>query len=307
MRETTSEATRLELRGLEHHAARDGGRITFLGHATVLIELDGLRILTDPVLRQQVGPLYRRTPRPLLGRLGDLDLILISHLHLDHYDPASLRLVAGGTPIVGPPGSARSLRFRGFTDVREIVPGEHFRLGGLEVVATEARHRGTRHPLARRTPSIGYVLSGSRDVYFAGDTGLFEGMSDLWDGLDVALLPIAGLGPWLPEFKHLSPRHAVRALELLRPRIVIPIHWGTYHLPGTVLMRMRPDIHRRAPFVFLREAEALEPDVRAVLLDPGDHLDLGPALNWAPPRDKGPAGRLVQRADGSGPVAKPQG
>jgi L-ascorbate metabolism protein UlaG (beta-lactamase superfamily) len=255
------------------------GRITFLGHATVVIELAGMRLITDPVLRQQVGPLRRRTPRPHLGPLADLDVVLISHLHLDHYDPASLRLLDAGVPIVGPPGSARSLRWRGFTAVHEMRPGESLCLGGLDIVATEARHRGTRHPLARRTPSNGYVVSGGgRDIYFAGDTGLFAGMADIWDGLDVALLPIAGLGPWMPEFKHLSPRHAVRAAELLRPRLIIPIHWGTYHLPGTVLMRMRPDVHRRAPYVFMREAEALAPEIRTVLLDPGESLDLAEAL-----------------------------
>jgi L-ascorbate metabolism protein UlaG (beta-lactamase superfamily) len=256
-----------------------GERITFLGHATVVIELAGMRLITDPVLRQQVGPLWRRTPKPHLGQFADLDVVLISHLHLDHYDPASLRLLDAGVPIVGPPGSARSLRWRGFTDVHEMRPGESLRLGGIDIVATEARHRGTRHPLARRTASNGYVVSGGgRDIYFAGDTGLFAGMADLWDGLDVALLPIAGLGPWMPEFKHLSPRHAVRAAELLRPKLVIPIHWGTYHLPGTVLMRMRPDVHRRAPYVFMREVGALAPEIRTVLLGPGEGLDLAEAL-----------------------------
>jgi L-ascorbate metabolism protein UlaG (beta-lactamase superfamily) len=250
-------------------------RLTYLGHATVFLELDGLRILTDPVLRRQVGPLYRRTPRPHLGPLNGLDLVLISHLHLDHYDPASLRLVAKETPIVGPPGSASSLRWRGFTDVHELRCGDSLRVGPVEVVAVDARHGGTRHPLARRTPTNGYVISGSRDVYFAGDTGLFEGMADLWDDeIDLALLPIAGLGPRLPEFKHMSPRHAVRAMELLRPRLVVPIHWGTYHLPGTTIMRMRPDVHRRAPYVFMREAEGLRPQIRTVLLDPGSTLDL---------------------------------
>jgi L-ascorbate metabolism protein UlaG (beta-lactamase superfamily) len=255
------------------------GSITFLGHATVLIELAGQRILTDPVLRQQVGPLWRRTPKPHLGPLSGLDAVLISHLHLDHYDPASLRLLDKGVPIIGPPGSARSMAWRGFTDVHEMKPGDVMRLGELRIMATEAKHRGTRHPLARRTSSNGYVISGGgRDIYFAGDTGLFPGMADLWDGLDVALLPIAGLGPWLPEFKHMSPRHAVRAMELLRPRLVIPIHWGTYHLPGTVIMRMRPDVHRRAPLVFMREAEALLPDIRTVLLGPGESLDLEEVL-----------------------------
>ncbi len=259
--------------------AQADGTVTFFGHATVLIELAGRRIVTDPVLRQQVGPLWRRAPKPHLGPLSGLDAVLISHLHLDHYDPASLRLLDKGVPIIGPPGSARSLAWHGFRDVHEMGPGESLRLGALDVVATAAKHRGTRHPLARRTASNGYVISGAgRDIYFAGDTGLFPGMAHLWDGLDVALLPIAGLGPWLPEFKHMSPRHAVRAMELLRPRLVIPIHWGTYHLPGTVLMRMRPDVHRRAPLVFMREAEALRPAIRTVLLDPGESLDLEEAL-----------------------------
>jgi L-ascorbate metabolism protein UlaG (beta-lactamase superfamily) len=262
--------------------APQNGFITFFGHATVLIELAGLRLVTDPVLRRQVGPLWRRTPKPHLGPLTGLDAILISHLHLDHYDPPSLRLLDKGVPIIGPVGSARSLAWRGFTDVHEMKPGESLRLGQLDVVATQAKHRGTRHPLARRTPSNGYVISaGGRDVYFAGDTGLFPEMASIGTGLDVALLPIAGLGPWLPEFKHMSPRHAVKAMELLRPRLVIPIHWGTYHLPGTVIMRMRPDVHRRAPFVFMREAEALEPEIRTVLLGPGESIDLAQALGDA--------------------------
>jgi len=255
------------------------GCITFFGHATVLLDLAGVRLVTDPVLRQQVGPLWRRAPKPHLGPLSGLDAILISHLHLDHYDPASLRLLDKGTPIVGPPGSSRSMAWHGFTEVHEIGPGESMRLKGVDIIATEAKHRGTRHPLARRTPSNGYVISSAGcAIYFAGDTGLFPEMAGIWDDLDVALLPIAGLGPWLPEFKHMSPRHAVKAMELLRPRLVIPIHWGTYHLPGTVLMRMRPDVHRRAPLTFMRAAEALQPDIRTVLLDPGQSLDLSGAL-----------------------------
>ncbi len=250
-------------------------RITFLGHATVLIEIDGRRFLTDPVLRQVVGPLWRRTPRPHLGPLSGLDAVLISHLHLDHYDPASLRLLDTGVLIIGPPGSARSLRWRGFTDVHELGPGESVSLGGLDIVATEARHPRGRHPLSQQgPPSVGYVISGTHDIYFAGDTGLFPGMAALWPKLDVALLPIAGLGPRMPELKHLSPRHAVRAMELLRPEIVIPIHWGTYHLPGTALMRMRSDIHRQAPLDFVREAAVLEPEIRTVMLQPGQALEL---------------------------------
>jgi L-ascorbate metabolism protein UlaG (beta-lactamase superfamily) len=277
-----------------------GTRVTFLGHASTVIEMDGARLVTDPVLRRLVGPLYRRVPQPLTGPLVDPDAILISHLHLDHYDPRSLRLFRRDTPILAPVGAGLSLRWRGFKDIHEVAPGDRLRVGPLEVVATDAKHRGTRHPLAARTPSLGYVVSGSRSVYFAGDTAFFSGIADVWpERLDLALLPIAGIGPLMPEFKHMSPRHAVKAMELLRPRLVVPIHWGTYHLPGTALFRFGPDFHRRAPFLFMAQAAALEPDVHTVMLRPGEALSLEDTLagheghaeaGWPPrPQDPGPA------------------
>jgi L-ascorbate metabolism protein UlaG (beta-lactamase superfamily) len=250
-------------------------RITFLGHASMVIEMDGVRLIADPVLRRTVGPLYRRVPRPLTEPLTDPDVILISHLHLDHYDPRSLRLFRHDTPILAPVGAGPSLRWRGFRDIHEVSPGDRLHLGPIQLVVTAAKHRGTRHPLAARTPSVGYVVSGSRSIYFAGDTGFFSGIADVWpERLDLALLPIAGIGPLMPEFKHMSPRHAVKAMELLRPRLVVPIHWGTYHLPGTALMRMRPDFHRRAPYLFMAQAAGLEPYVHTVMLQPGEGLDL---------------------------------
>ena len=185
----------------------------------MVLELDGVRLVTDPVLRRLVGPLYRRVPRPLTEPLADPDVILISHLHLDHYDPRSLRLFRRDTPVLAPVGAGLSLRWRGFRDIYEIAPDERLKIGAVEVVGTAAKHRGTRHPLAARTPSLGYVISGSRSVYFAGDTGFFTGIADIWpERLDLAMLPIAGIGPLMPEFKHMSPRHAVKAMELLRPR-----------------------------------------------------------------------------------------
>ena len=252
-----------------------GDRVIFLGHATTLIDLDGTRLVTDPVLRGHVGPLYRRVPRPLAGPLVDPDAILISHLHLDHYDPRSLRMFRRDTPVLAPVGARLSLHWRGFREIHEMSPGDVYRIGSVDIVATPAQHRGTRHPLAARTPSLGYVVSGSRSVYFAGDTGLFSGMAEIWpERLDLAMLPVAGLGPRMPEQKHLSPRDAVQAMRLMQPRVVIPIHWGTFHLPGTALMRMRPDFHRRAPYVFMTQAAALEPHIHTVMLQPGESLGL---------------------------------
>src|SRR5512139_2292567 len=97
-----------------------GTRVSFLGHASTVIEMDGVRLVTDPVLRRLVGPLYRRVPRPLTEPLTDPDVILISHLHLDHYDPRSLRLFRRDTPILAPLGAGLSLRWRGFKDIYEV-------------------------------------------------------------------------------------------------------------------------------------------------------------------------------------------
>ena len=283
-----------------HQGLTPGTRVTFLGHASTVIEMDGVRLVTDPVLRRLVGPLYRRVPRPLTEPLTDPDVILLSHLHLDHYDPRSLRLFRRDTPILAPVGAGLSLRWRGFRDIYEVGPGDRLRVGRVEVVGTEAKHRGTRHPLAARTPSLGYVVSGTRTVYFAGDTAFFSGIAGVWpERLDLALLPIAGIGPLMPEFKHMSPRHAIKAMELLRPRLVVPIHWGTYHLPGTAIFRLGPDFHRRAPFLFMAQAAALEPDVHTMLMRPGDVLSLEETLEGhaghaehgvpVPPGPAGPA------------------
>jgi len=264
--------------GRAHGPARKA-HLTFLGHASTAIDLDGVRIVTDPVLRRLVGPLFRRVPVPLNEPLKDPDVILLSHLHLDHYDPRSLRLFRRDTPVVAPVGSGLSLRWHHFRRVFEVNPGDALTVGGVRIVATMAKHRGTRHVLAAPTPSLGFIIAGSCSIYFAGDTGLFSGMADIWpERLDLALLPIAGIGPLMPEYKHMSPRHAVEAMALLRPRLVVPIHWGTYHLPGTSIIRLRPDFHRRAPFLFAALAAALEPHVHTIVLRPGEGLDLGEAL-----------------------------
>ena len=253
-------------------------QLTYFGHATVLLELDGVRVLTDPVLRRHIGPLVRRSPRPHAGQLTDLDAILISHLHLDHFDPPSLRLLDRATPVLGPAGSARSLTRLGFHDVRELSPGEEVVVGSLRVTATIAVHERGRHPLNRATDCVGFVVAGGLSVYFPGDTALFPEMKDLWPDLDVALLPVAGWGLTLPEGDHMGPAQAAQALRLLRPRLAVPIHWGTFVLPGASLSRRGRDAIEAAPGIFRRHAAQLAPDVAVALPRPGETLDLDEAL-----------------------------
>lgn len=201
-------------------------RVEYVGHATVLIELDGLTLITDPVLRRRVAHLRRREP---VGErvLDKIDGVLISHVHYDHLDMASLRLLRPDTPVVAPARAGRLLRR--FDDVRELDAGDETRIGPLLIRATPARHR-SRRPRARDSPALGFLVVGSRTLYFAGDTGLFDEMSGLADQLDLALLPVAG---WSPRIGpgHLDPQRAVEAVLRLRPRIAVPIHWGTLTVP----------------------------------------------------------------------------
>jgi L-ascorbate metabolism protein UlaG (beta-lactamase superfamily) len=207
-------------------APNEPGRLTWLGHSTVLVELDGARVLTDPVLRRRVGHL-RRAEAVEPEAIAPIDLILISHVHWDHLDLPSLEGLGHETRVVVPRGAGSLLARRGFRQVIEVGEGDHADVNGLSVVATHAAHSAARGPLGVKAPSLGYLLGDDRRVYFAGDTDLFAGMSSLADRLHVALLPIAGWGPRLPA-GHLDPERAATALRMLRPRIAVPIHWGTY-------------------------------------------------------------------------------
>ena len=212
-------------------------RVDWIGHATTAIELDGVRFLTDPLLTKRVAHLRRRTSVPGAD-VGDIDAILLSHVHLDHLHAASLRLLDKSAVVVAPRGAGRLVRRLGFRTVTEISPGERTAVRGVVIDAVPAVHQHGRGPHSRiRAEPVGYVLTGTQHrAYFPGDTDLFDAMADLGD-IDVALLPIWGWGPTLGP-GHLDPERAAAATELIEPRLVVPIHWGTYapenvrRLPG---------------------------------------------------------------------------
>jgi len=241
--------------------------ITWLGHGTVLVEADGARLLTDPLLRRRVGPLLRTVPAPALP--GEVDAVLVSHVHHDHLDVPSLRLV-GSKRLVVPRGAARLLRRRGFDGVVEVDEGDEVAVGPFSVRATHAAHPARRTPLAAPTPALGYLISGSAALYVAGDTDIFDGMRDLAPGLDVALLPISGWGPRVGP-GHLDPERAAEALRLLEPKVAIPIHWGTYRRIG--LSRDAATLSEPAERFRLRAAE-LAPGVTVRVLAPGERFEL---------------------------------
>jgi L-ascorbate metabolism protein UlaG (beta-lactamase superfamily) len=244
------------------------GRITYVGHATTLIELDGAVMLTDPLLRARIGHVRRIAPPA--AALPRLDAILISHAHRDHLDLPSLRRLPEQVRVYAPPAAAAVVRRAG-RPVQALLPGDRVRVGEVEVLAVPARHDGRRVPVGSDRRAIGFVVSGSASVYFAGDTDLFAGMREL-AGMDTALLPVWGWGPKVGP-GHMDPERAARAAALLAPRTAIPIHWGTYASPGA-WWREDPELPAR-DFAHLAATHA--PEVAVRILSPGHSAPLRPA------------------------------
>jgi L-ascorbate metabolism protein UlaG (beta-lactamase superfamily) len=244
-------------------------RLRWLGHATVLVELDGVRLLTDPLLRPRVLHLRRAAALDTSGLEG-LDAVLVSHVHYDHLDLPSLKRLGRDVRLVVPRGAGPLVRSRGFGSVDELVAGDAVRVGSTLVRAVPAEHTSSR-VLGTSSPALGYVVEGSRRVYFPGDTDLYPGMAEL-GGLDVGLVPIWGWGPSLGP-GHLDPHRAAQALALLRPRLAVPIHWGTYYPMQST--RLKPPAFLTEPVrEFERAAAELAPDVEVRVLPVGGELPL---------------------------------
>jgi L-ascorbate metabolism protein UlaG (beta-lactamase superfamily) len=250
----------------------DVDRVIYVGHATVSIELDGVRLLTDPFLGRWLGPLRRQTPVPSAGVTERPDAVLISHLHRDHVDLRSLRRIAAGVPLIVPAGTRAFFARRGFDRVVELAPGETHRVGPVLVTATVADHEIGRRGV--EAEPVGFLVEGTRRLYFAGDTDLFDGMAALGDrGLDLALLPVWGWGPTLGP-GHLDPGRAARAAAVLAPRLAVPIHWGTLYPAG--LARLRPRPLTQPPLEFAARVRALAPAVEVRIARPGSAVAFGP-------------------------------
>jgi L-ascorbate metabolism protein UlaG (beta-lactamase superfamily) len=152
--------------------------------------------------------------------------------------------------------------------VVEVDVGDHLAFGSVELAATPAVHDGRRNPLGRRLPALGFLIAGSMRTYFAGDTDLFPEMAGLSEHLDVALLPVAGWGPRVGP-GHLDPLRAARAAALLRPRMAVPIHWGTFASLGA-----RPGDPAAPAREFADRTAELAPAVEVKVLEPGAGVEV---------------------------------
>ena len=220
-----------------------GLRATWIGHASTLVEIDGHRLLTDPIWSERASPSTlagpkRFHPPPVpVDALPAIEVVIISHDHFDHLDMATVRaLAARGSRFVVPLGIGAHLEAWSIppAQITELDWGESVRIGSLELVATPARHYSGRNPLRRdRTLWASWVVKGPRHrIFFSGDSGYFDGFKAIGAAhgpFDLTLIKI-GACDWTWQDIHMSPEEAVRTNQDLGGRLLLPIHWGTFNL-----------------------------------------------------------------------------
>jgi L-ascorbate metabolism protein UlaG (beta-lactamase superfamily) len=258
-------------------------RITYIGHATLLLELGGATILTDPNFDSKLGRVLPRVSAPgiALEKLPSLDAILLTHAHADHLSFDSLERLPHDIPLLAPPVVAKWLRRLGHAHAVDLAPDEQTRIGGVTIHAATATHRGNRYGYDRwRSAANMYLLDAGANetAFFAGDTALVGDTHHLvervlWTNnreLDLALLPIGYAPWWKVGFRrgHLTHDDALTLFERLRARVFVPYHWGTFrHVTSTAhdaIRRLRERL----------ESHHLSAAVR--IIEPGETLDVDP-------------------------------
>ena len=220
-----------------------GLRVTWLGHSTAFIELDGKRMLTDPVFSERTSPSRWAGPKrfyapPLqLNDVPALDAIIISHDHYDHLDHRTIRALQERTgQFVVPLGVGAHLESWGVPKekIRELDWWESERIDDVELIATPARHFSGRSPFDHNaTLWASWTLVGPKHrVFFSGDSGMFGGFEDIgkaYGPFDVTMIESGAYDANWAEI-HMGPDNAVDAHLALRGKVMLPIHWGTFNL-----------------------------------------------------------------------------
>ena len=247
-------------------------RVNYIGHATVLLDIGAIRVLTDPLLRDRVFFLQRHGQNPAHDVLADRppDIVLLSHLHYDHADLPSLRRLSSTATVIAPKGSGKYLERWAGVEVHEVVEGDKVQVADVEITALPADH-GLGLSIPRPMDAcLSYVMRNRLSVYFAGDTDLFEGMYEVGQDfdLDMALLPVWGYSHRVGA-GHLTPLTAAQALQRLQPRVAVPIHWGSFRFLGPHSLWQDVSYLSFPPSAFSEYASRLAPDTEVRVLLPG--------------------------------------
>jgi L-ascorbate metabolism protein UlaG (beta-lactamase superfamily) len=269
-------------------------RITYIGHATLLIDVAGRRLLTDPNFEGTLGRFLPRVSAPgiPLADLPQIDAILLTHAHADHLSFEALDVLPRTIPIYAPPAVAAWLVRLGYSHAVPLSPTDDAQVGEIRISTAVAAHAGSRYAVDRwRSGTNMYLIDdGASSCFFAGDTGLTpdthrlvaDRIGPAGRRLDVALLPI-GHAPWWKKSSfrrgHLTSDDALSLFERLDARFFVPYHWGTFHHLTSrafdAVNRLRtllPEHARRDDVRILEPGETLSlaDESRTVTVEPGE-------------------------------------
>jgi L-ascorbate metabolism protein UlaG (beta-lactamase superfamily) len=255
--------------------------VTFIGHSSFLLQIDGRTVLIDPVFSKRLILLRRqRRPGVLVSSLPAIDLVLLTHAHMDHLDLASLRRVVratrrltGAAPeVIVPRGVEDLVKRLGFARIQQLAWWEQTEACGLTITMTPCKHWGARLFRDTHRGYGGYVVKGGgHSVYHSGDTAYFAGFTEIGERLspEVALLPIGAYFPDSYRSVHTSPEEAVRGFVELGAARMVPMHFGTFRLGREPM---------EEPLQRLRaEAARLGISEQITVLEEGETMHLSPA------------------------------
>jgi L-ascorbate metabolism protein UlaG (beta-lactamase superfamily) len=251
-----------------------GNRIIAIGHSTVLIQLDGLNIITDPVFSTHILGFTKRHIEPGIPfkKLPKIDAIIISHEHDDHFDKATLKKFDKNIPIIIPEGLKHGITKLGFKDIRGLKWWEKTEIGELKITAAP-----TKHFLSH---IISCVIEGTKTIYFAGDAGLSDYFKEIGEkfNIDIAMLPMGAYRPFLsfiiPHFSkysekvHIIPKDIPIVREWLKAKVVIPIHWDVFKISYSVDFIEKPGKKMKE---IIRKQNLAS---KIKILEPGEIFDL---------------------------------
>ncbi|MDV6377239.1 MBL fold metallo-hydrolase [Sporosarcina sp. GW1-11] len=215
---------------------RSAASITWIGHSTFLIQMNGLNMITDPVWAKRMAFQNRLTePGIPLSDLPPIDIVFISHGHYDHLDFPTIRCIKGNPTYFVPVGLGRSFKLRGYKKVIESDWYDSFVYDELIFSFVPAQHWTKRTLTDTNTSRWGgwIIESEQHSIYFVGDTGYFRGFQEIAEKFTIqtVLMPIGAYEPeWFMKESHLNPEDAIKAFVELNGTTFIPMHYGTYHL-----------------------------------------------------------------------------
>lgn len=245
-----------------------GITLTWIGHSSFLINLEGTTILTDPVFSEKVGVsllglakigLQRFVPPALqMDDLPPVDLVLVSHAHMDHYDIPSLERLRRDVPIIMARDTSEFVDDIGFSNLHELDWGQTAEVDGVRIEAVPVKHWGRRYPWDRDRGYNGLLLTKhKRSVFFAGDTAYTEQAARTLKERrpDVVMLPIGGYDPYIAN--HASPEQAWDIFHEVNARYLVPMHWRTFRMsherPFEPYERLTAAVNGAAPKIVLHQ------------------------------------------------------